>query len=321
MGATGARALRGLQYFLRTIQFCSAALILAIYSYFLATLHNHSLSISTPLRAVAGISGSAVLYTVLAFLLLCCAPGQPFLSLILMILDVCFAAAFIYVAVVNKDGANSCNGEVSTAFGNGNADTNVKSEGEGWTALPSLRQACQMESACLAVAIVATIFFIASCFTNIFIARNRKKEQRIGPSPANGYTSGYGKNDQTQPKKRFSFLTRLGRKDPVTTTGNDDYLPSHATPDEIQTSFAASEQTRVTSNGHTYGNGYGNGGVGNGGYASLGGVNGNGAPDKYQPFVPGTANGGAGGAGGRYPNASAPYRQEYDDGVYDRVPL
>jgi len=158
MGATAGTALRGLQYFLRAIQFACAALTLAIYSYFLATLHNHSLPIGTSIRAVEGISGAGVAYTILAFLILCCAPGQPFFSFILMILDVCFAAAFIYVAVANKDGASSCNGEVSTAFGKGNADTNVVdnvSASEGFTALPSLRQACKMESAVLAVSIVA----------------------------------------------------------------------------------------------------------------------------------------------------------------------
>ncbi|KAK4228209.1 hypothetical protein QBC38DRAFT_161053 [Podospora fimiseda] len=312
MGAAMARALRGFQHSLRTIQFCCAALVLAIYAYFLATLHNHSLPISTPLRAVAGISGSAVLYTVLAFLFLCCAPGHPFLSLLLMIFDICFAAAFVYVAAANKDGANSCDGEVSTAFGNGNADTNVNSGGDGWTALPSLKQACQMETACLAVSVVAIFLFLASFFTNIFLARARKKEKRIGPSPANGYTSGYGKKDQLpKKKKRFSFLARLGRKDPVEPVSHDDYLPTHATPDEMRNSFTTSGETRVASNGHTYGDRYSNGGVGAGGAP----------PAKYQPYAAGTANGGANGVAGRYPNASTPYRQDYDDGVYDRVPL
>lgn len=144
---------------------------------------------------------------------------------------------------------------------------------------------------------------------NLALARNRKKEQRIGPSPANGYTSGYGK----QNKKRFSFFSRLGRKDPQDDTKNDDYLPSHATPDDMRHSFAT-EQTGAGSGG--YNNGYGNlggGGGGRGQYQQA--TTGGGAPDKYQPYVPGTA------AAPRYPNASAPYRQDYDDGVYDRVPL
>ncbi|KAK4467136.1 hypothetical protein QBC42DRAFT_1723 [Cladorrhinum samala] len=314
MGATAGTALRGLQYFLRAIQFACAALTLAIYSYFLATLHNHSLPIGTSIRAVEGISGAGVAYTILAFLILCCAPGQPFFSFILMILDVCFAAAFIYVAVANKDGASSCNGEVSTAFGKGNADTNVVdnvSASEGFTALPSLRQACKMESAVLAVSIVAVVFFLASTFVNLALARNRKKEQRIGPSPANGYTSGYGKPN----KKRFGLFSRLGRKDPQDSTKNDDYLPSHATPDDMRHSLAT-DQTRVGSGG--YSNGYGNLGGGGGGQYQQATTAGE-APDKYQPFVPGTAAATA--AAPRYPNASAPYRQDYDDGVYDRVPL
>jgi len=340
MGATASRALRALQYFLRAIEFACAALILALYSYFLATLSNHSLPISTSIRAVEGISGAGVLYTILAILFLCCAPGHPFLSFILMVLDVCFAGAFIYVAAANKDGASSCNGEVSTAFGKGNADTNIKSEGDGWLALPSLRLACKMESACLAVAIVAVIFFLLSVFANLFLARARKKEKRIGPSPANNYTSGYGKSSSaTTPKtKRFSFLSRLGRKDPLPQNmPNEDYLPTHATPDDMRNSFATSDQTRVNNNG-SYGNanGYGNlngmstNGGGGSGYGNLGGGGGggggvNGGPDKYQPFVPGSAS-----AASRYgqthppppPHPSAAhYRHEYDDGVYDRVPL
>jgi hypothetical protein len=156
MGAARGIALRGTQFFLRAVQFCCAAIVLALFSYFLATLHNHNMHIATHLRAVEGISGAAVLYTILALLTLCCLAGHSFPSFILMVFDVAFIGGFIYVAWANRNGASSCNGIVDTPFGRGDADTNVVDNGNGgFTALPSLRQACKMETACLAVSIVA----------------------------------------------------------------------------------------------------------------------------------------------------------------------
>jgi hypothetical protein len=156
MGAAAGMALRGLQFFIRTVTFCCAAIVLALFAYFLATLHNHDMHIGTWVKAVTGISGIGVIYTVLALLMLCCCAGRSFPSFIMMVLDVAFVGAFIYIAVANRHGASSCNGEVDTVFGKGDADTNVRDNGSGgFTALPSLRQACQMETACLAVSIVA----------------------------------------------------------------------------------------------------------------------------------------------------------------------
>jgi hypothetical protein len=156
MGAAAGVALRGVQFFIRGIQFCCAAIVLALFAYFLATLSDHNMHIDTWVKAVTGISGIAVIYTILALLMLCCCAGRSFPSFILMVLDLAFAGAFIYIAVANRDGASSCNGEVNTVFGKGDADTNVRDNGSGgFTALPSLRQACKMETACLAVSIVA----------------------------------------------------------------------------------------------------------------------------------------------------------------------
>jgi uncharacterized membrane protein YeaQ/YmgE (transglycosylase-associated protein family) len=156
MGRAAGIALRGTQFFLRGIQFCCAAIVLALFSYFLATLHNHDMPIGVWVRAVEGISGAAVVYTIFTLMMLCCAPGRSFPSFLMMALDVAFLGAFIYVAAVNRGGASSCDGEVDTAFGRGNSDTNVVDNGSGgFTALPSLRQACKMETASLAVSIVA----------------------------------------------------------------------------------------------------------------------------------------------------------------------
>src|SRR5690348_10278173 len=119
MGAAKGIALRGLLFFIRAVQFCCAAIVLALFSYFLATLSNHNMPIGVWVRAVEGISGAGVLYTILALLMLCCVPGRSFPSFILMILDVAFIGGFIYIATANRGGASSCDGEVDTAFGRG----------------------------------------------------------------------------------------------------------------------------------------------------------------------------------------------------------
>jgi hypothetical protein len=160
MGVRSGSALRWLQTFVRAVQLCCAIVVLALFSYFLATLHNHGLRIDDSIRAVEGISGAAVLYTLISLsILLCCGRrlvGHPATSAVSVFLDVCFAITFIFVAIANRGGAGSCSGYVSTPFGTGDASNNVVDDGNGgFTALPSLRQACQMETGCLAASIVA----------------------------------------------------------------------------------------------------------------------------------------------------------------------
>lgn len=148
--------LRFLQWFLRAIQFCCAAIVLGIFAYFLAALHNHGMHINQWPRAVTGIAGAGVIYTAIALLLLCCLAGFAFTSLIAIILDILFIAAFIYVAVSNRGAAGSCNGHVNTVFGSGDASQHVTDNGHGgFTSLPSFRQACRLQKAVLAVSIVA----------------------------------------------------------------------------------------------------------------------------------------------------------------------
>lgn len=107
-------ALKFLQWFIRGVQFCCAAVVLALTSYFLATLHSHDLTIATWLRAVEGISGAAVVYTIAGLLLLCCIAGYPLISFIAITLDIAFIGAFIYVAVSYKGGVGTCTNIVET---------------------------------------------------------------------------------------------------------------------------------------------------------------------------------------------------------------
>ncbi|GKU01734.1 hypothetical protein FLAG1_03842 [Fusarium langsethiae] len=306
MGAKAGTALKFLQWFIRGIQFACAALILAIYSYFLATLHNHNFSISNKIRAVEGISGVAVLYTAAALLLLCCLAGRTLSSLLAIVLDIAFVGAFIYVAVANKGGASSCTGYLDTPFGRGQAG-NTAEGSDGFTALPSYRTACKLQSACLAVSIVAIIFFILSILVEVALARHHRKEKRFGPGPANDYTSGYG--------AKGGFFSRIFRRRKNTAAENDDALPEHAHPDQLDTyrQSHATDRTAVNNfpdNSNTY-NKYDNNGIGyqdpnrgrQDGYGQIHYPEPQYGVTQTQPPVRQAEN----------PN----YR--YDDGVYDRA--
>ncbi|KAK4188231.1 hypothetical protein QBC35DRAFT_345380, partial [Podospora australis] len=261
MGKRSGTCLCGLQVFLRLMELACSAIILALFAYFLATLFNHDMEIGIWVRAVAGISGIAIVYTILALLFLCCSPGQSFLSFLLSFLDIAFIAAFGYVAAVNRHGVGSCDGEVKTAFGEGDASNPRKvNEGGngGFTLLPNLQQACLMEKASFGVAIVAAVFFAFSFMTNICLSRHRKKEQRFGPGPQNDYTSGYGRRPGFFGRRRNQPPPPMGQHDP-------NALPTHATPEEVRHSFAT-EQTRVGSSG----TGTTMAGGGGGGYGNLG---------------------------------------------------
>ncbi|KAI1415187.1 hypothetical protein F5Y13DRAFT_156839 [Hypoxylon sp. FL1857] len=240
MGAKAGFALKLLQWFIRGIQFCSSALILALFSYFLAVLTNRHLPIPTWTRAVEGISGIGVLYTLLGLLLLCCLAGHPFTSFIAIVLDICFIGSYIYVASATRGGASSCTGTVDTPFGSGRAEDLINNQH------PTYRQACQMQTACFAVSIVAIIFFVFSALLEVVLVRHRRKEQRFGPSPANNYTSGYG---------RRRGLFGLFRRRETVDTADSNALPEHTHPDQMRQSYNT-ETTAVAPEAGTYNGSY-----------------------------------------------------------------
>ncbi|KJK77829.1 hypothetical protein H634G_06796 [Metarhizium anisopliae BRIP 53293] len=194
MGAKSGLALKFLQWFIRGIQFLCAALILGIYAYFLAALHNHNLPIETSVRAVTGISGAAALYTLLGLLLLCCVAGLAFTSFIAIVLDFCFIGCFVYVAVVNKHGAGSCAGYVDTPFGQGQSDATATGNKDGFTALPSFHTACRLQTASMAVAIIAIVFFIFSMLMEVALSYGTENTAVNHDGPADYYKQegGYG---------------------------------------------------------------------------------------------------------------------------------
>lgn len=254
MGARSGVALKFLQWFFRAIQFACAALILGVYSYFLAALHNHNLHINSDVRAVEGISGAAVLYTLIALLLLCCLAGLTFIAFVAIVLDVAFIGAFIYVAVANRHGAGSCSGYLDTPFGKGQSGQTVDGSG-GFTTLPSFHTACRLQTACLSVAIVAIFFFIFSIFTELALARHHRKEKRFGPGPANNYTSGYAAGG--------GFFSRLFHRNDPNAIADENILPVHTTPDQLDTnrhSYATAttaEDNLYNHNNNKFEKGYG----------------------------------------------------------------
>ncbi|KAI1754630.1 hypothetical protein F4782DRAFT_38738 [Xylaria castorea] len=243
MGAKSGLALKAVQWFIRGIQFLSCAVVLALFSYFLAIASRNNFNIPTWSKAVEGISGAGVLYTIAGLLLLCCVAGHPFASGIAIILDIAFVGAFIYVAQANRGGASSCTGTVNTIFGSRPALDDL---GSG---LPSFHQLCQIHKAVLAVSIIAIAFFLLSAFVEVVLVRHRRKEQRFGPSPANNYTSGYA--------GRGGFFGRFRRrKGSEEQVMNPNALPEHAHPDQVRPSYAGTEGT----NGAHYNNKYGESG-------------------------------------------------------------
>lgn len=157
MGRAAGLSIKFLQFVFRLVEFGCAAVILGIYSYYLASLHNHSLPINTYIRSIEGISGVAVVYTACAVVLLWCLGGFTFFAFLAILLDIAFVGAFIYVSYETRAGASSCTGIVNTPFGTGDADSdNTVSDGNGgFTALPSFHTACRLQTATFAVAIVA----------------------------------------------------------------------------------------------------------------------------------------------------------------------
>lgn len=86
--------------------------------------------------------------------MLCCLAGHTLTAFLAVVLDIAFIGAYIYVAVANKNGAGSCTGVLDTPFGKGQSSSTVEAN-SGFTKLPSFHTACRLQSASLAVAIIA----------------------------------------------------------------------------------------------------------------------------------------------------------------------
>lgn len=231
-------ALKLIQTVLYAIEFCCAAIILGIYSYFLSVLADRNLTIATWMKAVTGMSGAAVLYTIFAVLLTCFLGGKTFFAFLGIVFDILFVGVMVAIAVLTRDGASSCSGMVYTPLGDGpsSAKEGFGSDGQGnqITYAVSLGSACRMNTACFSVAIAAAILFLVSALVQFCLGRVHKKEKRYGPSPANGYTKGsgikfFGRRNRKNHAVRDAEMAGAAPAASTLAPGGRDYRPSHDT--------------------------------------------------------------------------------------------
>jgi hypothetical protein len=156
--AIGGAILRFGSTLIYALAFCCAGIILGIYSYFLAVQADRDVTIPRWQQAVEGISGAVVLYTIFAVLLTCCLGGKKIFALLGIVLDLLCCGGMIAIAVLTRDGASSCSGNVQTPLGDGPASSREgfgsNGQGDQITYAASLGSICKLNTACFAVAIV-----------------------------------------------------------------------------------------------------------------------------------------------------------------------
>ncbi|KIW34208.1 uncharacterized protein PV07_01000 [Cladophialophora immunda] len=218
--ALGGALLRFGQTGLRLLEFASSAIILGIYSYFLAVMADKNIFIPRWEKAVEGMSGAAVLYTIFGVLFTLCLGGISFFALLAVILDICFVGCFAAIAYYTRHGANSCKGFVNTPLGVGLSSEAAPGAGD-WGYV------CSLNTACFAMAVLNIFLFLITAGMQMMLARHHKKEKRYGPSPANNYTKGFGRRPFWK-RNRANGTTRDAEM-ATGTTPTGAYRPSHET--------------------------------------------------------------------------------------------
>lgn len=188
MGLLGSATLKLLQTILYFLTFCCAAVILGVYSYFLAILANNDLGIATRWQAVTGIAGAAVIYLAFAILLTCFFGGIRVFAYLAILLNLLFAAAFIAIAVLIRDGAQSCEGNVETPIGNGPASSGqnlisypgsgIDGGQAGSSYRPDLGLACELNRVAFALAIIGAILFLLMIAIQFLLAKKHKQDKQ-----------------------------------------------------------------------------------------------------------------------------------------------
>ncbi|KAK5175672.1 uncharacterized protein LTR77_000811 [Saxophila tyrrhenica] len=256
---------RLLQTALYALLFCCAGIILGVYSYFLSVQADRNDPIATWQKAVEGISGAAVVYLIFAIVLTCCLGGIAFFAFLALVLDVLFAAGFIAIAVLTRDGADSCSGNVQTPIGNGpaSADNGYGAngiggdQGENYTYSVHLGLACRLNTVAFAVSIIGAFLFLVTAVMQVLLVRHHRKEKRYGPSPSNNYTSGSGKKGGLFSRKKNTDAHAM--KDAEAGNGTapvagDGYTNGYTHGNTNETSY-----THGNTNDTSYTNGYANG--------------------------------------------------------------
>ncbi|KAL2444022.1 hypothetical protein ABEF95_014781 [Exophiala dermatitidis] len=199
--ALGGLILRFGQTGLRFLEFGCAAIVLGIYSYFLAVLANHNSHIPTWEKAVEGMAGAACLYTIFTILLTLCVGGMAVFSALAIVLDILFVGCFAAIAYYTRHGANKCRGIVNTPLGTGLDNQPAPGAGD-WGYV------CSLNTACFAVSICCIFLFLLTAVVQLLLARHHRKEKRFGPSPSNNYTSGTARRPFWRRRQRDTAYTR-----------------------------------------------------------------------------------------------------------------
>ncbi|KAG6116666.1 hypothetical protein E4U13_001678 [Claviceps humidiphila] len=175
-------ALNNLLWTIRSLQLLCATLVLAIFSYLLVALHEYGLQIDVDLRAVEGISGSAVLYTLINMLSQCClASDLGCMAPLAVVFDVGFMAGFIFVAVVNKNGAEACRGNTDSPFGRGQGQLGDEAS---WPNMDGLNShfrphaACELQRASFFTSIIAICLFVLSLLAEFVLVWHRRRQMQ-----------------------------------------------------------------------------------------------------------------------------------------------
>ena len=190
MGAFAGGARRLWQTLLFFLAFCASGIVLGFYSYFLAVLSNRNEFIDKQWKAVEGISGVAVLYTIAGVVLTFCLGGFTFFGMVAVVLDVLFMGGFIAIAVLPRSGAKSCSGE----FASSPLGTGLSNEGTGFDGKATYQvkfgTACRYNSASFGASIAGAVLFLLLALFQLLLVRHQQKDKAYGPGPSNNYTSG-----------------------------------------------------------------------------------------------------------------------------------
>ncbi|QDS73803.1 hypothetical protein FKW77_005931 [Venturia effusa] len=232
--AFGGAALKLVQTFFYVLLFCCSGIILGIYSYFLAVQADHDTPIPRSHKAIEGMSGIGVVYTIFAVVLTCCLGGKRFFAFLAILLDILLCGAFIAIAVLTRDGTRSCSGNnVRSPLGNGPSGERAGYGSSGFgtgsnqnvTYAASNGFACRLNKVCFAVAVIGAFLFLFSALTQLWLARHHRREKRYGPSPKNNYTSGTSAGGSWFKRRRATKANKHASPDAELGAGAG--LPAH----------------------------------------------------------------------------------------------
>jgi len=214
---------RGLQLGLKLFQtliyilaFCSATVIFGLYVYFVALENHHDDPVRSKHKAIVGISGAAMLYSLCGVLFTCCLGGMSFFAFLAVLLDLAFVGGFIANLVMTSLHLtiDSCNADqLRTPLGDGARLDQQMGTSHGAYA-PTFSRACKLNKASFAVSIIGAGLFFVAALVQLALMRRHKHEKRMGPTVDNHYTSGYG----TRPSRFGNLWPRRNRARVVPTT-------------------------------------------------------------------------------------------------------